>query len=264
MHRLNVSARSHHTRVSLEGVVRYTGNANHVHDWGAVQARAPVPPEVDVLYYEIAVLHRGSKPSLNSISVGLAPGNFMLNRQPGWEPGSVAYNLRNGAVYCGGRQSIAKPGPPGSKVSIPQGSFVRVGCGLDLISDEVFFTLNGRFLPGSTVCVSDRLLVGEWVPGSGPVAESSPGVPASVARFEGAREEGALRARDEGVCREEDGLFRSRSTVPSRLGDVYPTVGLHSPGASVAFVFGPGGFAFDPSSVSRRGESTESRGRRGM
>lgn len=60
--------------------VRYTGPGVHQNDVGSIQANRPVPRRRLVYYYECKILDSGAR---CCISVGYAPKDFKIGRQPG-------------------------------------------------------------------------------------------------------------------------------------------------------------------------------------
>lgn len=78
--------------------VRYVGRGNHSQDVGAVRTNCPCPQRCLVYYYEVTILEATA--SGIRIAVGMADGDFQLNRQPGWESSSYAYAGYDGRRYC--------------------------------------------------------------------------------------------------------------------------------------------------------------------
>ena len=92
-------------------------------------------------YFEVEVTGFGEK---GNIGVGLAPGNYRLDSEPGWRPGSVGYHCNDGCLFEGVFWKGKPIRPPGR-----QGD--RIGCGLKypenimrVMGDKVvvFFTHN--------------------------------------------------------------------------------------------------------------------------
>jgi hypothetical protein len=115
--------------------VKYIGRANHPHDVGTIRADRPLYTNKWLGYYEIKILDVGNK---ISISIGLASQEFPLNRMPGMDTDSLGYSGEEGKKYQSGNKGEAY-GPSFSVGDI-------IGCGYDYRNQEVFFTLNGRYL----------------------------------------------------------------------------------------------------------------------
>jgi hypothetical protein len=104
-----------------------------------------------VAYYEItiksasspSVTSSSSSPSLSEedcVAVGLSTDSFyLLNLMPGWNSQSYGYHSDDGAIFHGRGIQKAVYGP---KFGIDD----VVGCGLRYDRNEIFFTLNGRYL----------------------------------------------------------------------------------------------------------------------
>jgi hypothetical protein len=111
----------------------YAGGGTHSEDCGAVQADVPLPADLPLFYFEVLVLAQGTK---GRIGIGLAPPDFNLQRQPGWEASSYGYHGDDGLKYGGA-------GGRGELFAAPFGEGDVVGCGLLLSRGELFFTKNG-------------------------------------------------------------------------------------------------------------------------
>jgi hypothetical protein len=78
---LNTSNHGHNLDISSDKlVVRYTGDARHSNDVGAIQAATPVPTDCLVFYFEVHVACAGEQ---GRIGVGFADKHFKMTRQPG-------------------------------------------------------------------------------------------------------------------------------------------------------------------------------------
>jgi hypothetical protein len=92
-------------------------------------------------YFEIEITCFGED---GAIGIGLAPGDYPLDNEPGWLPGSIGYHCDDGRLYEGvGRgRRIHEPGWQGHKL----------GCGISNLNEKegkvtVFFTHNDEKLP---------------------------------------------------------------------------------------------------------------------
>ncbi|OIR56395.1 MAG: Ran GTPase binding protein, partial [Amphiamblys sp. WSBS2006] len=103
---------------------------------GMARSRFSVPREIGLFYYEITVLDVGVG---RNIGVGFSAGAVSLNKLPGWEGASFGYHGDDGMVYGGGDGIGQEYGPVFEKDDV-------IGCGIDFIQRNIFFTRNGVFL----------------------------------------------------------------------------------------------------------------------
>ncbi|XP_062517586.1 uncharacterized protein LOC134192844 [Corticium candelabrum] len=104
----------------------------------------------DFNYYEVCIISSGHR---GTIGVGFARNNYRLNRQPGWDCGSVAYHCDDGMVYSGsgGRDRLQQPSKSGDVI----------GCGINRISGSdpncavAFFTRNGILIGQKAVSIPE-------------------------------------------------------------------------------------------------------------
>lgn len=134
------SAESHavpDVEVLKDGIsARYVGKGNHANDHGSVRSKEPVPRGQSVYYFEAELVDGGFR---GLVTVGLSRPSFTLTRQVGTRPLSFGYRGENGRKFCGeaGRGELYGPFFNTSDV---------VGCGVNFLTGEVFFTKNGRYL----------------------------------------------------------------------------------------------------------------------
>jgi len=111
--------------------VIYVGKGNQA-DYGSVQSSIPAPVNRGVYYFEVRVLDPGTN---GTITIGLTDKLFILNRQPGLEANTYGYRAEDGKKFLG--SSRGEPyGPAYGKDDV-------VGCGINYVKGEIFFTRNG-------------------------------------------------------------------------------------------------------------------------
>ncbi len=89
-----------------------------------------------VYYFELQIVELDAS---GVVSIGLAPAEKPLEGLPGWKNGSFGFHSDDGRVYYEDFQS-------GIMCSTPFGRGSTVGCGWDMRSKELFFTVNGMSL----------------------------------------------------------------------------------------------------------------------
>ncbi|KAI0073805.1 SPRY-domain-containing protein [Panus rudis PR-1116 ss-1] len=106
-------------------------------DSAAARANQPIPAACGIYYYEVEILHKGSK---GHISIGFAAGDVRLSRLPGWEKHSWGYHADDGWAFSGqGQKEGQTYGPVFDTGDI-------IGCGIDFTQHRLFYTKNGTFL----------------------------------------------------------------------------------------------------------------------
>eukprot|EP00939_MAST-03C_sp_MAST-3C-sp1_P000293 g293.t1 len=126
--------------------VSYAGNGRDPHDVGTVRANVPCPRDRSIYYFEVCIENAGAKAS---ISIGLTARTKTVNCYPGWENDSFGYRANDGAKMNGDVRGDSY-GPAYSTSDV-------VGCGIDFVSQEIFFTKNGQNLGvafGDVKCTS--------------------------------------------------------------------------------------------------------------
>ncbi|KAL3159307.1 hypothetical protein ABBQ32_011261 [Trebouxia sp. C0010 RCD-2024] len=119
----------------------YLGSSHQGSDVG-IQSTLPVPRQVSVYYFEMTVLEKGEK---GRTTLGFTVKDSKLTSQPGWETNTYGYHGDDGKKYSH---------PVANSRSINQGteygptytSGDTVGAGLNLETQEIFFTKNGKLL----------------------------------------------------------------------------------------------------------------------
>jgi len=127
--------------------LRFVSDGHGGHVLGAISKTA-------IAYYEVTIGERpADEPasSLDCIAVGLASERFPLcGRQPGWDGGSFGYHSDDGCFFHGSGTRSQPFGPRFKCHDV-------VGCGISLITRQVFFTLNGRYLGSPAFAKSAHL-----------------------------------------------------------------------------------------------------------
>jgi hypothetical protein len=125
--------------------------APYVDQDGSVQ----VTPRL-IAYYEVSILDKPPEEqdddddddtppppiSQNSecVAVGIATESFHVHsRMPGWDSQSFGYHGDDGGIFHSSGGMVEQFGPR-------FGAGDTVGCGIDYVSQGIFFTLNGKFL----------------------------------------------------------------------------------------------------------------------
>ncbi|KAG8812634.1 hypothetical protein FRC17_001927 [Serendipita sp. 399] len=131
--------KSPHLIVSPNGRdVTFNGHASSLdtRDAAAVRAECPIPAACGIYYYEVKVVDRGNK---GQISIGFATKDLQLSKLPGWEPGSWGYHGDDGLSFSGQPRSGAEFGPR-------FGTGDTIGCGINFLDHNAFYTKNGTWI----------------------------------------------------------------------------------------------------------------------
>ncbi|KAF0538641.1 SPRY-domain-containing protein [Gigaspora margarita] len=115
--------------------IEYKGPGRTSTDAASIRTNNPIPPEVGLYYFEITVLDKGEG---GCIGIGLCKSDVELNILPGWIEDTVGYHGDNGRLYCE-RGTGEFFGP-----CYDTGD--TVGCGINFLTMEIFFTKNGIYL----------------------------------------------------------------------------------------------------------------------
>lgn len=135
-------ARSYNIQYTCSAIIPTSSTSGT--DIGFIQSCAPLMPSQS--YFEVEVLSRDPK---KAIAVGLASRHYNHTQWLGWKPEAISYHLDDGKLYKANGTGI-NFGP-----KLFQGDVI--GCGIRYRSinsivakgtrQEVFFTINGFFLP---------------------------------------------------------------------------------------------------------------------
>lgn len=133
-----------------------------VHTSGArlcISADKPIPPGLEKYYFEVTSKHMENVKQFEcpEMAVGLCTFGASAINFPGWEPSARAPSARSWAYH-------GDVGGFGDSVGFEQDKDLRyrpgdtIGCGVDLETDIMFFTLNGRKLAREFRDVRGRLI----------------------------------------------------------------------------------------------------------
>ena len=107
---------------------------------GLVKADKPLPVSLvhssPLSYFEVCILGKCS-PGVGTVGIGLCQADAPRDRQVGWFPNSFAYHSDDGNKFVGGENDAFGP---------QFGCYDVIGCGVDLISGDVFYTKNGVYI----------------------------------------------------------------------------------------------------------------------
>ena len=137
-------------RVRLSGnIVKYVPESRLNAAVGVAQIRQPLKLG-ELPYYEVEIIDAGEK---GSISVGLAPADYPLNKHPGWYKNSVAYHGDDGRLFQ--ESGAGVPLAWGWKRHDIIGLGIRSLSGKCSVGDfvQVYFTRNGVDIGHTTVCI---------------------------------------------------------------------------------------------------------------
>lgn len=135
-------------RVRVRGkIIEYIAAGRSDDDVGVAQVSQALQPSSRFSYFEIEVLDRGQK---CTIAVGIAPADYPLQRQPGWNRDSIAYHGDDGRLFQDSGSGFAF-GPSWKKNDVI-GLGVRSPSLDTTVTSEVqvFFTRNGEEIGHTT------------------------------------------------------------------------------------------------------------------
>ena len=121
----------------------YNGPGKSENDAAAVRANCCIPSNCGVFYWEVQILCKGRD---GHIGIGVATGTFPLSRLPGWDLNSIGYHGDDGFCFVGTGHGV--PFGPGFSTGDV------VGCGVDFVKGEIFFTKNSVYL-GSPASIEE-------------------------------------------------------------------------------------------------------------
>jgi Ran-binding protein 9/10 len=88
-----------------------------------------------LFYFEVYIANSGSK---KIVGVGLSIKEKPLNKMPGWQYLSYAYHGDDGKLFCSNKR--------GKTYGPTYTTGDTVGCGINRVTREIFFTKNGKNL----------------------------------------------------------------------------------------------------------------------
>lgn len=113
--------------------VKYLGKGLLYSDITSIQCNKSASRSSLIYYFEVKINDIGHR---GDISIGLADGDFPLNKHPGWTKKSYGYRA-DGKVY-NNKQA--------GEVMMPKFTTGNiVGCGINYFKREIFFTYNGEY-----------------------------------------------------------------------------------------------------------------------
>ncbi|OLY85515.1 Ran-binding protein 10 [Smittium mucronatum] len=113
----------------------YVGKGRDDTHAGMIRTDYCIPPNCGIFYYEIEIQNKGKN---GYIGVGFTGLKVSLNRLPGWDLDSWGYHGDDGNSFIS--NSSGKPyGPKFTAGDI-------IGCGVNFVTQEIFFVKNGVFL----------------------------------------------------------------------------------------------------------------------
>ncbi|KAH7726699.1 RAN binding protein 9 [Aphelenchoides avenae] len=128
--------------------VRNRGKGKEQKDAAAVRSDRPIPRACGLYYFEITVVTKPhGRPGIKKderkslfrlLGVGLCEKNVGTNRLPGWDQTSYGYHGDDGHFFCSSGQG-REYGP-----TFDIGD--TIGCGINFVTREIFFTRNGQHL----------------------------------------------------------------------------------------------------------------------
>ncbi|KAK7071308.1 Ran-binding protein 10 [Halocaridina rubra] len=115
--------------------VHYKGHGKNHKDAASVRATHPIPAACGLYYYEVKIVSKGRD---GYMGIGLSAQGVNMNRLPGWDKNSFGYHGDDGHSFC----SSGSGHPYGPTFTTGD----VIGCGINLIDNQCFYTKNGHFL----------------------------------------------------------------------------------------------------------------------
>ncbi|KAL3076568.1 hypothetical protein niasHS_014473 [Heterodera schachtii] len=116
-------------------VTKRKGDTKNSKDAAAVRANRPIPRSCIVFYFEMTVVNKGTG---GYMGIGLSEKGVSLNRLPGWDKTSYGYHGDDGNFFASVGKGV-EYGPTFTTGDV-------VGCGLNFVTRQLFFTKNGKHL----------------------------------------------------------------------------------------------------------------------
>ncbi|KAK4004804.1 ran-binding protein 9 isoform X3 [Daphnia magna] len=113
----------------------YKGYSLSVKDTSCVRSDHPIPLACGLYYFEVKVIDKGIK---GSIAIGIGTKKMNLSVLPGMQKNSFGYLGNSGGKFWGSEVGRAY-GPPFTTND-------TIGCGVNLVARQIFYTKNGKNL----------------------------------------------------------------------------------------------------------------------
>ncbi|KAI9561190.1 hypothetical protein GHT06_012146 [Daphnia sinensis] len=113
----------------------YKGYSRSVKDTSCVRSDHPIPLACGLYYFEVKVIDKGIK---GSIAIGIGTKKMNLSILPGMQKNSFGYLGNSGGKFWGSEVGKAY-GPPFTTND-------TIGCGVNLVDRQIFYTKNGKNL----------------------------------------------------------------------------------------------------------------------
>uniref|UniRef100_UPI00398EE43D ran-binding protein 9-like n=1 Tax=Pristiophorus japonicus TaxID=55135 RepID=UPI00398EE43D len=198
----------------IDTIKYLAGHGKTPKDAASVRATYPIPAACGIYYFEVKIVSKGRD---GYMGIGLSAQGVNMNRLPGWDKHSYGYHGDDGHSFCS--SGTGQPyGPTFTTGDV-------IGCCVNLINNTCFYTKNGHSLGIAFTDLPDPLYSGiicgvQYIP------------------------DAAEHLRDSCVFLSRHHISRGNETLTERP-NLYPTVGLQTPGEVIDANFGQHPFVFD-------------------
>lgn len=110
----------------------FLGVGKSHNDAASVRTQHPIPAACGLYYFEVRIISKGRD---GYMGIGLTAQNFKSNRLPGWDKQSYGYHGDDGNSFSSSGNGKTY-GPTFTTDDI-------IGCGVNLVTNSCFYTLNG-------------------------------------------------------------------------------------------------------------------------
>jgi Ran-binding protein 9/10 len=134
---LNIKERGNFIKIEKDMLtVKYIGQGVNQHDYGTIRAIKGFKGNKLIDYFETTIMEEGDK---SMVIIGLSIQEFSLSKYPGYDSKSYGFGS-DGKKYYNMKDKGKEYGPTfGKKNDV-------IGCGINYIKSEIFFTKNGKYL----------------------------------------------------------------------------------------------------------------------